>query len=227
MTNLLRLMPACLFAGVILLLLTGCSDNDGASGLLQSRVEASFDVTAKVTYEMAFDLEGTGNPNPVSVAITQGPWGRRSDGSLTTEARTFSSTLLDLGDEKYICGRDLGEDGGCLRAEDAYQDPDELFAYAFGFAFSFRETLTESDELEWKLTSARTIAGIDADCYEVTSTDPEADTDEVEICFSGDDILLSAEVRSSKATITVLALEVDHDVEEDDFALPYPIVERP
>jgi hypothetical protein len=50
-------------------------------------------------------------------------------------------------------------------------------------------------------------------------------TDPTDICFSGDDILLMVDVRSPDGSFTLLALEVERDVRQDDFALPYPVVE--
>lgn len=233
-------------AGVsILLFLTACGDGESPS-LFARRVQASFDVTEKVTYEVTFDPQGTGNANPVSMTVTQGRWGRRFDSSHGREGMTFSGTFLDLGDEQYMCNRYTGldslglpedqlrawEDGVCYTSESVFGDSaDELFGPVFDFTFSFREFLKEYDgEVEWEATSSRMIAGINADCYRSTFTDPETgESEDADICFSGDDILLSMDVRSSEGSgaSTLLAQEVDRDVQGDDFALPYPVVDRP
>lgn len=241
MRNGWRLAPVYLLTPVVLLLLAGCSGGEGPAGLLQSRVEASFEVTAKVTYEMALDFapeDGTA-PNTVSLTITQGQWGRRSDTYASTGTRTVSGSMLDLGGEQYICGRYMGldwgnvpesqveawEEGFCYRGESIGLDTDEILGPMLDFTFSFREALNESDELEWTPTSSRSIAGIAADCFRVTSPEPEpADG---EICFSEEGILLSIEASSPERSGSIVALGVDRHVQEDDFALPYPIMERP
>ena len=224
----------------VFLLLTGCGEGDSPD-LFARRVEASFDVTAKVTYEVTYDPDGTGNPGPVSTTITQGPWGRRLDSYKSRENMTFSGTFLDLSDEEYMCNRYTGleaeglpedqieawEDGVCYDSKSVFGDSaDELFGPLFDFMFSYRQTLMEDDGLEWEAASSRTIAGIDADCYEATSTDPDIGEGEAAFCFSDDDILLAMEIRSD-GDYAFLALEVDREVQEADFALPYPVVDWP
>ena len=232
------------------MLLAACGEGDSPD-LFARRVQASFDVTAKVTYEVTYDPEGSGNANPVSLTISQGRWGRRMDSSTSRENVTFSGSFLDLGDAEYMCNRYTGldpdeveafgevpadqlkawEDGVCYSAE-SFKGISEVLDFNFDFTFSFRETLMkESDEdVEWRATSSRTIAGLSADCYQVTFTDPETgESGEADICFSYDDILLAMDVRSpdGSGAIMILATEVDRDVQEDDFALPYPVVEGP
>jgi hypothetical protein len=231
----------------VFLLLTACGEGDSPD-LFARRVDASFEVTAKVTYEVAFDPYGTGEANPMSLSITQGRWGRRTDSYTSREDKTYSGTLLDLGDEQYICNRYSGlgpedlegltltedqieawEDGVCISSELSLDESDdEGLGGFFDFMFSFRETLKEHDEeVEWEATSSRTIAGINADCYHVTFTDPETgQSDDADICFSDDNILLSMDLPSPDAT-GILAQEVDRDVQEGDFALPYPVADWP
>ena len=218
----------------VCLLLTGCGESD-SSNLLARRVEASLDVTAKVTYEMTLDLEGTGHAAPVSSTITQGRWGKRWDSYASRGNTAYYGTFLDLGDEEYACFPYAGlepeglpegqleasEDGACYSGETRFEIDALVLAREFDLRPSYREFLKETDELEWKVLPSRTIAGNSADCYQFTMTDP------TDICFSGDDILLMVDVGGPNGSFTLLALNVDRSVEEEDFALPYPVVEHP
>lgn len=217
-----------------LLSLTACGESVSSS-LLARRVEASLDVTAKVTYEMTLDWEGTGHVAPVSSTITQGRWGKRWDSYASRGNKAYWGTFLDLGDEEYACFRYAGlepeglpegqlgasEDGACYSGETRFEVNDVVLAREFDFRPTYREFLKETDELEWKVLPSRIIAGNSADCYQFTMTDP------TDICFSGDDILLMVDVRVPDGPFTLLAQEVDRNVREDDFALPYPVVAGP
>jgi len=218
----------------VFLSMTACGNGDAPS-LLARRVEASLDVTVKVTYEMTLDLEGAGHAAPVSSTITQGRWGKRWDSYASRGNKAYSGTFLDLGDEEYACFPYAGlepeglpegqleasEDGACYSGETRFEIDALVLAREFDLRPSYREFLKETDELEWKVLPSRTIAGNSADCYQFTMTDP------TDICFSGDDILLMVDVGGPNGSFTLLALNVDRHVEEEDFALPYPVVEHP
>jgi len=220
--------------GFALLFLAACGDDDSPS-LLARQVEASLDVTAKVTYEMTLDWEGTRPAALVSATITQGRWGKRWDSYASRGNKAYWGTFLDVADEEYACFRYRGlepedvpegqlqasEEGACYAGDTRFEVNDVVLAREFDFRPTYREFLKETNELEWKVLPSRVIAGISADCYQFTMTDP------TDICFSGDDILLMVDVRDPDGLFTLVALEVDRDVREADFALPYPVVDWP
>lgn len=209
-------------AAGVALFLAGCSSGgDGPLALLRSRAEASFEVMVKVTYEIEISIEEPGSK--ITTTITQGPWGRRVDSSAATAERTYSGTVLDLPDGQYVCGLDANGAHVCMRAGDEFTD--SMIGGVTDLTFTLKETLIESDEVEVVGTSSRQVAGIEADCFEITSAEPEPE--EAEVCLSAEDILLSFEVKAPKINGTIVAIEVDRDVREEDFALPYPVVEAP
>lgn len=153
--------------GLTLLFLSACGDGDSPS-LLARRLEASLDVTAKVTYETTEIREEIGNPDPPSLTITQGRWGRRVDSYASPEGNTYSGTLLDLRDEQYVCNRYTGakeltlpdgvtltedeletiEEGFCLLSKDDYSSWKQRTEVAplFYFTSSIRQVYEDYDE---------------------------------------------------------------------------------
>lgn len=207
----------------ILPFLGGCSSGSegGPLALLRSRAEASFEVTAKVTYEARYE-PASGAITSSTTTITQGPWGRRWDGTQEIGGQAVTGSFLDIEGQEYICLSPLEEPGFCFPSGGS---DDGLAQVMAGFAFSYMETLRSSDQVELVETSTREVASLKADCFRVTVAEP--DPSESDICFSAEGILLSLDVMSSGGGAAIVATDVDRDVRADDFALPYPVVEGP
>jgi hypothetical protein len=138
---------------------------------------------------------------------------------MVTPERTFSSTWLNLDDKWYLCGSDIGNGGGC------WQWIDQGLIDAVDNFFSLRKTILEAGDVKVDGPSAKQMLGIDADCFQITATDP--DPEDGEMCFSKDDVLLSLDLQSPGLKAHIAATELSTDVREDDFALPHPVVEGP
>lgn len=213
---------ALVMGALITSVLAACSSDDGGPLLrLRSRAEASFEVTAKVSYEWTFSSADPSSK--LTMTVTQGPLGRRLDTSVGVGDRTYKGTLLDLRDEDYLCGEDAAGTPGCRPAADVFTSSDDTISTLTDFTFELRQQLVESDEVEVINTSSRQLLGMDAGCFEVAVDEPEHE--EAEICFSSDDILLSFAFESAETSGSIVATEVDRHVSAEDFALPYPLVE--
>ncbi len=194
---------------------TGDEDGDGAAEL--SRLARSTEgITASVTYRFSSTGPG-GTVSEGEWTLTQRPPDTRTDYTVDGD----QVTVINAGGAAYVC-TGSGEDGQCFSVPQAQAGQQTAL---FAPVFSTTESLAE-DTGGFGLvnTTERTIAGVDAKCFEVAATALTA-FQSAEVCISEDGILLLSRTTTSAGEFLVEATDVSTDVGDADFEPPFPVTE--
>ncbi len=197
----------------------GDSDSTGLQDLGALASEASGDVIARVTYR--FTSEAGGEVVEGEWVLVQRPPDSRFEFVSTAGGEEIRTIIISAGGESYLCSS-IGGEGTCLtadigdtEAQTAVLDP----------LFDVPEELAAAGDVGLVDRSERSIAGVDASCFTVTSD--ISGLGEGEVCFSEDGLLLLLRSGSNGDSFTFEATSVSTDVTDADFEPPYDIFELP
>ena len=202
----------------------GDGDGDGDGGALEALAalagESTEGIVAKVTYRI--ETETDGETFEGEWVIVQRPPDTLFEFSGTEEGEEFRTIIINTGDNSYLCISTGGEES-CLAtgaaATEAQTAPiDALFDVP-------REIAEDVADVGLINSSQRTIAGVSATCFTVSST--LASLGEGEICFSDEGLLLFLQSEVDGSSSTFEATSVSTDVTDADFEPPYDILELP
>lgn len=140
----------------------------------------------------------------------------------TQDGETVSGTFIQNGDQSGFCLQDPGEFAevlGVPAGEGVCFNDDQ----AIGSVGSLTEEFDNLQEGNYEVANAtkRQIAGQDAQCADVTTTDGDTSNS----CFSDDGELLYVSDPSDNSVFE--ATEISGNVEGDAFDFPYPVRELP
>ena len=195
-------------------------DGSGDGGLADLEALASVaagEVTAKVTYE--FTSEADGEAIKVEWVLVQRPPDSRFEFASTEEGEEFRTIIINAGGESYLCTSAggfetcLATDIGETEAQTAVLDP----------LFNVPEGLAAAGDVDLLDTSERSIAGLDATCFTVSSD--ISGLGEGEVCFSEDGLLLFLRSGTNGDGVTFEATSVSTDVTDADFEPPFDVVD--
>lgn len=147
----------------------------------------------------------------------------RVDLRTTEDGQDIEIIFIKSPDVNGFClkgGSDIAGMLGLAPGEGACFNDDVTDSAGFGDFIAGLAAL-EDDDFVLRNRTTRTIAGLDAACFQTT----EKNGVEPELCFSGDGALLSIGGDADGANITATAIEPD--VKEDAFQLPYAVQELP
>jgi hypothetical protein len=202
----------------------GDEDEDGeGAGLEELEVlagEAAEGVTARVTYRVTSDVEGETFEG--EWVVVQRPPDSRLEIASTEGGEEFRTIIITTGGKSYMCFSGGGEES-CLATE---AEEAEAGAAPLDLLFDIPQELAEdTEDVDLAETSQRSIAGVDATCFTVSSG--LADLGEGETCFSDQGLLLYVRSEVDGASSVFEATSVDTDVTDADFEPPYEIIELP
>jgi len=205
-----------------LFLISACGDGDDIRAIFISRVQASEKVTAKVTYDMTFAgslaFEGT-------TTITQRPPDSRMDMTFTTNNQPFSGSTIRLDGAVYVCGSDFPpyREAGCDKDILEGHSLDDAVDAFLGFRDEMAKEGPDPDVTIQQLPN-RVIAGTEAECFSGSSAKSDQ-PGTFEFCFSEKGILLAMKFEAKEVSGSVEGTELNLDVTDADFELPYPLQE--
>jgi hypothetical protein len=178
------------------------------------------DKFAQANFKATFDVKSTGG--------TQGDFAGtmimykkgdllREDFESTSGGQTTTATYITTPDKSYVCspGTQAGESDTCYSAP---TQPGE----GAGQIVADLETLLNGASLQVVSTSSRNIAGEDANCYTIRSSDLEGDAD---ICLSKEAVPLYTKSTAQGSESTLEATAFSRDVSDSDFQPPYPVTD--
>ncbi len=211
---------------IVGVLAIACDSTPSAAAALEANIRASTQVTAKVTYEF-LTVDPTVDPPDASLVTTtvvNRPPNRRVD----VVQEGVSQSFLSLNDQLIKC----------VDSECRYVDSSEsLVLNRLGFAdlsLGFGDNLLEEIRSGGKVEElpGDNVAGVPAECFRVTlthSSTPDVGDLITETCFASKDaILLSMGLRNTdypEVTASATATSVSYDVTDEEFAMPFPLVE--
>ncbi len=195
-------------------------DGEGLADLEALAAEAAGGVTAKVTYRYRSEVNGE---------VTEGEWvlvqrppDSRFEISGTEDGEESRTIIISAGGKTYLCTSVAGEEN-CLAAETEVTEAETALLDPL---FDIPQELAEdAEDIDLGETSQRSIAGVDATCFTVTSGVVELGQGEV--CFSDEGVLLLVQGESGGDSFSFEATSVSTDVTDADFEPPYPIIELP
>jgi hypothetical protein len=203
-------------------------DGDGGGGDAGA-LDDAVDRFERSTFTTTYEATDTDTENPLNGTVTMYKDGTdrfRMDITGTFEGQEATFIVIETPDLSSFCiegalefaellGLPEGEEGVCFES-------DPTGGAGFG---NLAEELRNFNAGDFEVleTESRTVAGRDADCY----TLQEEGAEEVEeICIDDDGVLVY--VRTEGATTTLLeATDVQTDVSDGDFELPYEVRELP
>jgi len=175
---------------------------------------------AQANFKATFDVKSTGG--------TQGDFAGtmimykkgdllREDFQSESGGQTTTATYITTPDKSYVCSpaTQAGESDTC------YSAPVQPGEGAGQIVADLEKVLTASS-LQVVSTSSRNIAGEDADCYTIRSSDLEGDA---EICLSKEAVPLYTKSTAQGAESTLEATAFSRDVSDSDFQPPYPVTD--
>jgi hypothetical protein len=170
------------------------------------------------TYSVVYEIQSTGVAGTFTFASEPPGSLLQIEGSLDGEDGIFM--IIDTEDATYFCNGTAGAEM-CLKLP-----KDNLSAVPFQLPTAFNADDILGQVLDEPGISAtpigsRTIAGIEAECYEVTTTDNETG----EFCV-GDGVILSMEANIDGESYAMQAVEVETDPGNIDIQVPdYPLTD--
>ncbi len=196
-------------------------DGSGDGGLADLEALASVaagEVTAKVTYE--FTSEADGEAIKVEWVLVQRPPDSRFEFASTEEGEEFRTIIINAGGEYYLSTSAGGLDT-CF-ATDIAEAQTAPLAPLFDVPQDLAAATAGVDLID---RSERSIAGLDATCFTVSSD--ISGLGEGEVCFSGDGLLLFLRSGTNGDSVTFEATSVSTDVTDEDFEPPFEVFEIP
>lgn len=199
------------------------TDGDGADGeglqeLEALASEAAEGATGKVTYNVVTETDGETTMEAEWV-FAQRPPDTRIELADETGGEESRVIVISAGGNYYYCISAAGEEY-CMTSD---AEGAETATSAFDSFFSMPQDLAEDSEGVDIDTSQRSIAGVDATCFSVSST--LSDIGENEVCFSEGGLLLYLNGESVGQSFTLEATSVSTDVSDADFEPPYDILD--
>ncbi len=193
-----------------------CSDEEDPVSLFVSKVEASQNITAKVSYLARFgSLEAV-------VTVAQQPPDRRVDLDVPNEGGgSTRDILISRGEESFACDSSSQQCYSSVQLDDEYFLRD-FFEHTLGF----RDAAAREGADGWtvSVSHSRVIAGENADCFIATPIEP-SESWEGNYCFSREGILLASSFQSDSVEASMVALDLTKELTGEYFELPYPLVE--
>jgi hypothetical protein len=196
----------------------GGGGDDSLQELATLAGEAGEGVIAKVTYRITTETDGETFEG--EWVLVQRPPDSRFEIAGTEDGEEGRTIIITTGGKSYLC-LSGGVEETCFAAEDveAQLAPlDPLFNIP-------REIAEGVEDVGLVDSSQRTIAGVDATCFTVSSA--LAGLGEGEVCFSDDGLLLYMRGESDGESFIFEATSVSTDVTDADFEPPYEIFELP
>ena len=193
----------------------GDGGGDGGFADLEALASAAAgEVTAKVTYQ--FTSEADGEAIKGEWVLVQRPPDSRFEFASTEEGEEFRTIIINAGGESYLCtsaggletcfATDIGEtETQTAPLAPLFDVPQDLAAATAGVDLIDR--------------SERSIAGLDATCFTVSSD--ISGLGEGEVCFSEDGLLLFLRSGTNGDSVTFEATSVSTDVTDEDFEPPF------
>jgi hypothetical protein len=182
--------------------------------------EASEGVTAKVTYRITTEADGESFEG--EWVLVQRPPDSRFEIVAEEDGVEMRTIIITAGGKSYLCFSSGGEES-CLATEaETVQGQTASLDPLFDIPREIAEDIEDVGLLD---SSRRTIAGVDATCFTVSSA--LAGLGEGEVCFSDDGLLLYMRGESDSESSTFEATSVSTDVTDADFEPPYEIFELP
>ena len=170
--------------------------------------------TFKVTYQVS---GGTGMTEGSMTWYKKGD-NLRIDFEGEAEGQQMNTVFIMLPDKSYLCTEvpERGGGGSCFATTGATgQGAGEIAA-------ELENTLTDPN-VDIVSTSSRKIAGEDAKCYTVRSSEIEGES---EICLSEEAVPLFTKETVEGAETSMEATDFSRDVSDSDFEPPYPVSEE-
>ncbi len=199
---------------------TGDSDTGALDDLESLAAAAAEGVIAKVTYRIT--TEGGGETFEGEWVLVQRPPDSRIEISGTGGGEEFRTIIINAGGSSYLCFAAGGEES-CLATGEEEAGAE---AAPLDLLFDIPSEIADGVEgVDIGDTSQRTIAGVHATCFTVSST--LASLGEGEICFSDGGLLLYLQSEVDGSSSTFEATSVSTDVTDADFEPPYDILELP
>jgi hypothetical protein len=194
------------------------NDSTGLQDLAALASEASGEVIAKVTYR--FTSEAGGEVVEGEWVLVQRPPDSRFEFVSTVGGEEFRTIIISAEGESYLCSSGGGE-GTCLTADigdtEAQTAP---LAPLFDVPGDLAAATTGVDLID---RSERSIAGLDATCFTVSSG--ISGLGEGEVCFSEDGLLLFLRSGTNGDGVTFEATSASTDVTDDDFEPPFEVID--
>lgn len=179
----------------------------GGADALRRTVSLEDGATYSVTYEVTFVEDGKTTTG--TYAVNQKPPKRA--GTLTFDEGTIS--IIVDGERTWVCTAEGGE-GICLRTN---RSPDDTTLLPSGSPDQVVKDITdEVDDTRAREVGRRTIAGIEARCWEITSSEGNGT-----MCFSPNGVLLLNEGSFEGTSSRFVATRISSQVDDSAFELPY------
>jgi len=191
---------------------------DGASGDLTELAGAWATKQAKITYNITSSADTAGGTYTVY-------WNPPDEWRLdASSGGTEAGIFIKNADGEYICSPDGSGGGACISSPGltipvpflgTFFDVDDYENFVEG---SFGGVGADKSE--------ETIAGIDAQCYTITSNITGAES-ETQWCVSDDGLPLRVRVSAGGVDYAFEATSAEGSVADADFELPYEVLEIP
>jgi hypothetical protein len=174
----------------------------------------------KATFKVTYDLSSGSGEQGFTGTMTLYKKGDnlREDFEGESGGEKTSATFITTPDKSYVCTEvpEMGEGGTCFSApSEPGQGPTEIVA-------DLEKALTDPN-VDIVSTSSRKIAGEDAKCYTVRSSELEGES---ELCMSDEGVPLFSKSTVEGAEMSLEATDFSRDVSDDDFEPPYPVSEE-
>jgi outer membrane lipoprotein-sorting protein len=185
----------------------------GGADALKRTVSLEDGATYSVTYEVTFVEDGKTTTG--TYVVNQKPPKRA--GTLTFDDGTIS--IIVDGERTWVCTAE-GSDGICLRTN---RSPDDTTLLPSGSPDQVVKDITdEVDDTRAREVGRRTIAGVEARCWEITSSDGNGT-----MCFSPNGVLLLNEGSFEGTSSRFVATRISSQVDDSAFDLPYDEIGGP
>ncbi len=193
----------------------GGSDNGGAGLAVLQQTANSLDAG---TYYLVYSVTGTSVNGTFTFASEPPSSLLALDGTLSGESGIFS--IINLEDATYFCNGTPGEEM-CLKLATGNTS---AIPFTVPTAFdvnTFLGNVLDEPGVSAHQIDSRTIAGIDADCYDVTSTNGDSGS----FCV-GDNVILSMESDIDGEHYEMEATQAETDPAKIEITVPdYPVTD--
>ncbi len=198
----------------------GGGDGEDLERLESLAGQSTEGVIAKVTYRVTGSSDG--DTFLGEWVLAQRPPDSRFEISTDDGGDAFRTIIISTQGRAYLCFSGGGEESCIETTTEETSTETAPFDPIFDIP---RELAQDIEGVELRSFSRRTIAGIDANCFEVSST--LADLGEGEVCFSDEGLLLLVRSDVAGEVFSFEAVEASTDVTDEDFEPPYDVIEIP